>query len=1347
MDSTVADMVPAEGHVLRGSVGFLVVRGGGVVELVEVSDDKPEVWQTMTCGGSEMKRWVVARVVAVLMLGAMGLVTSADTTSSILEPISPMDEYQPNTGVRPVIVTDSSGAMMVVFKAKNPADNKWQLCSLLRSGSATDLMALPKGDIASNTFTSLEPTGLVSGPGSEEYHLVAGYGARLYYWHYESGTWSSPVQIPSANASSGMVMSSGGQPIVVYLDDGSFHYVVPQGGGWQEVAVGGPGLSYGNAPPVYLDSSGLPHMLGKQNELGVVASLAAGANALQAGSWTLSPTGDAETWTSPAPQGGVQYVLDPPNQRVCAAWVDDKTINVAWSPLGATSEGQWQTHSIPPDAGVTTARCRLISNGRGAVGLMYYWYPTDGQRKVYFRWVSSSALGDAVELTRPPAETEAANFTDVGTDTLSAFIDEQGTAHAVAVAKKPGEETGNVRRIYYAAIGGGPATSGSDVVEQPGGDQPTQPETPGGTQPTETAAKPDFYPLIIDPQPGERIRLGTTLRPRFEIHNIGASYYGRTDDTDAEDLRLRAYTSGVVATIKLYDTSGHQTPLFSTDQTRGYYLPRLDFLLNPDPENPWYNGQAMPETEYSHYHPQASHSSGPGNQKFDVITGLGRKSIQISIRTAGICDDANTDNNGARVSFVAVDGRRTKDRMQIDGTTVRGLNDVAVFGTPLLQPNTPLLRPGYVQRPATLQVLVGNPRLAGVFTLVPVSVTLDEQEVGFRCATWLTRNPNIFSSNLLHFNIPGESDNRADLSAKVLDFPLDLTDVSPGQHQLKVVVDPQDTLGDLVPENNQATLNINVRPPGGTVKVKVVDQAAPTVGLPDVPVYLKDWYWERTDEQGWVEIADVPAGTYQKEDIGTNRTTRRVGDEHVHYIRQNPEAGFTLSEGQTHELTIKLQKPVTISGRVHGNPQHSEESLITDDAVHVGIKERWSQNVGTSPGYKLLDVLPEPQTLTAWAYSYIPLEQAFDVSQMAPNPGGSYQVNLTLQPGPQATIAGRVTRQGSTTGLNGAKVWLTGAPRSTKTDTQGYYTIAQVAADRDCQLMVMRGGYALAAQPITDLSDGETRVVNVPLAKVSSHKKERYFDATARVQVEVVPSIAAGPSYQVTVRHGIFRVHLGLHYHTVNGQDTVDDMVIGIQQGPAFNSAASSSWNPGSVIAQGLSEFYGKAVGAGFSIGLGVLNQANPIQRVQKYMQGTVDPNELHDGGTVGTYVSWSGTDYSSVYSSGPGLFDLAQGNLPIAGQWAGGWTRVRMDRVELSDGQNGEKVVWKQWWSPKAGIYPINAPFNIDDLVVKIYVKVHNQDRVPIWGCAKNIITWQPKTGDLMMVADPAYAETPYSN
>jgi hypothetical protein len=180
------------------------------------------------------------------------------------------------------------------------------------------------------------------------------------------------------------------------------------------------------------------------------------------------------------------------------------------------------------------------------------------------------------------------------------------------------------------------------------------------------------------------------------------------------------------------------------------------------------------------------------------------------------------------------------------------------------------------------------------------------------------------------------------------------------------------------------------------------------------------------------------------------------------------------------------------------------------------------------------------------------------------------------------------------------------------------------------------------------------------------------------------------------------------------------------------------------VIAQGLSEFYGKAAGAAFSIGLGVLNQASPIQRVQQYRQGTVDPNELHDAGTVGTYVSWFGTDYSSVYSSGPGLFDLAQANLPIAGQWAGGWTRVRMDKVELSDGQNGDKVVWKQWWSPKAGIYPINAPFTIDDLLVRIYVKVHNQDQVPIWGCAKNIITWKPSTGELMMVSDPAYPETP---
>jgi len=1073
-------------------------------------------------------------------------------------------------------------------------------------------------------------------------------------------------------------------------------------------------------------------MLGKSHETGVVASLSAGAAMLQTDNWALTPTGDSTTWTSPAPQGGVHYVIDPPNQRVCTAWLEDQTIKVAWAPLGTTSEGQWQTHSVAPAEGVTTARFRLTSNGRGAVGLMYYWYITGGQRRVHFRWVNSTGLGEAIELSRLPGETEAAEFTDVGYETLEAFIDAAGTAHAVMVAKKPGEQTGNVRRIYYATIAGGPAASDTEVV----------------TQPTETAARPDFYPLITDPQAGERIAIGKTLRPRFEIHNIGAPYYGRTDDADAEDLLIRAFTSGVVATIKLYDTSGHQRPLFATDQHRTYYLPRLDLLLNPDPDNPWYNGQqVMPNTEYAEYQPHGSDFSGPGNQRFDVITGLGRKTIQISIHTGGICDDANTDNNGAKLRFVVVDGRRSADRLRIDGQYFRGLNDVSVMGKPFLEPNTPVLRPGYVQRPTTLQVLVGNPRLAGVFTLVPVQVTLDDQEFGFRCAPWLTRDPNMFSADLLHFDVPGDSSTRADVSAKIVEFPMDFTNVAAGQHELKIVVDPQDTLGDLVPANNQATLNINVRPPGGTVKVRVVDETAPTLGVADVPVHLKDWYWARTDDQGWVEIADVPAASYQKEEIGTDRTTRRVGDEYVHYIGQHPPTGFTVSEGQTQELLIKLRKPITISGNVYRSTQHTDANLIAQDTVHVGVKERWSQNVGTSPGFKLLDVLPQPQTLTAWAYSYSPLEQEFNMGDLIPNADGTYGIDLTLQSGPRATIVGRITKLGTTMGLNGAKVWLTGAPRSAKTNSDGYYTIQNVAADRDCQLMVMRSGYALAARRISGLNHGDTLTVNVPLAQVSSHTKQRYFDATARVQVEVVPSIAAGPSYQVTVRHGIFRVHLGLHYHTVNGRDTVDDMVVGIQQGPAFNSAASSSWNPGKVIAQGLSEVYGKVAGVGFEMALGSLNAANPIGRVRDYMQGTIDPNELHDGGTVGTYVSWSGTDYSSVYAAGPSLFDLAQGNLPIVGQWAGGWTRVRMDRVELSDGTNDDKVVWRQWWSPKAGIYPINAPFNVDDLVVKIYVKVHNQDRVPIWGCAKNIITWKPHTGELMMVSDPAYPETPYGN
>ncbi len=285
----------------------------------------------------------------------------------------------------------------------------------------------------------------------------------------------------------------------------------------------------------------------------------------------------------------------------------------------------------------------------------------------------------------------------------------------------------------------------------------------------------------------------------------------------------------------------------------------------------------------------------------------------------------------------------------------------------------------------------------------------------------------------------------------------------------------------------------------------------------------------------------------------------------------------------------------------------------------------------------------------------------------------------------------------------------------------------------------MKKNYTLVALPVVNLNDNENRVVDLQLQKISPYSREFSFDCTARVEVEASEAYGPAAGWKVTVRHGMFRVGLGLLGHRVGTEHNrdIDQVIVGIQEGPAYFSTVATSWSPGKIVSKGIEEAYGKAASAGFSLFTGLLEKADPIGLVQDYIRGNVDPNELHDGGCVGTYVSVTGEEYSSVYDTKPSLLDLLQGKIPLAGHAAGGWTRVRVDKLVLSDGDN-EKVISKQWFSPKVGIYPIGGSFDPDKLEVKLYVEVQNQCGTPFWDCARNVITWQPKNNYASMIAQP---------
>ena len=92
-----------------------------------------------------------------------------------------------------------------------------------------------------------------------------------------------------------------------------------------------------------------------------------------------------------------------------------------------------------------------------------------------------------------------------------------------------------------------------------------------------------------------------------------------------------------------------------------------------------------------------------------------------------------------------------------------------------------------------------------------------------------------------------------------------------------------------------------------------------------------------------------------------------------------------------------------------------------------------------------------------------------------------------------------------------------------------------------------------------------------------------------------------------------------------------------------------------------------------------------------------------------------------------------------MAGQVAGGRTVVRVDRVAVTD-EATEKVISRQWRSPKMCIYDLNQELAVSKVAVKIYLSVFNQHGAagPLGGSSQNVITWYPADGWAQIVAEP---------
>jgi hypothetical protein len=1174
---------------------------------------------------------------------------------------------------------------MVVYLGRGP-DNKWGFFSVLQTqGAGWQQSALPMlpGRLAyPSEWTARQ---LIAGPPEGGYHFIGSYSGKVYYWHWQNGHWSSPELVTDEGSSgTGIALDSSGAPVIASSST-RFRYFRKVGGQWQKVQLS-PALSQVSLPSIVTGANGGPHLLGMYRGVPVVATLPAGKDPTQESNWIITPTGNREGWSSALPTSGpVQVALDWPHQRVWAVWVLQKTspylflLRIGWAPVGATSAAQWQSAAIDLPEHASFMDNRLVSDGYGHVGLAYV-YLLNGDRSLHFRWLGSNGPGPDLELVRPGTQTEACAFSNMVGGSVNVGLDRGGQAHVVVRAVKRGEVPANQDRLFYATVtGGGLATS-----EEPGG------ATTTGEAVSESP-KPDFVVSIPEPTPGENLRIGyDSLRPRAEITNQGAQYFG--------DLWLEANQDGAKVRIHIPDPSGHRLPLFTRGQKKTVYLPAMSFSRTPDPQ--------YPPSAVSYEQSAAIY------KHVTTATGLGRKLISVTVDPDNQVDEADEDNNSAQAEYRVYDGRNTADREKgPDGKYIYGLNDLALVQAQL-KSNTPLWRAGYLQRPTQLQTVVTNPRLAGFFAKIEVALSLDGQEIGRRTVDLLDNKFNLWSGALTQTVVYGAATPKPDLSGAVLDFPVDLTQVTEGNHKLRVVVDPEDKFGDRHRENNTVEINFKVRGPGGTLRVQVVDKDDGITPINRALVSLRALWAQLTDATGGLEIPDVPPGNYDGKALAADRT----GDDPRYY--PSYASPFAVTANQTTTVTVPLEKAVVIVGDVYDT---STNALLTGDLVNVAVEDAdfYHPTYVNGPHYQILDVPPGERTIRAGAYSFRETQVTQEVHR---GPQGQARVDLRLQPGPRAVVEGTVLDEATNRPIADASVWLNGAPRSAMTDAQGRFRLDRVAANTDYQAMATAENYTLESTTTGRLTEGQTKTLPpLKLAKVSSRLTSLDFHAITWADFEGT-STGKG-SFKVRVKYGQFDASLAMLYRTTTGRPgvDVDQVVVGVTPGPWCESRVSTYAAPG-IVCMALQE---AKAGANDLWNGNLLTLGQRIKSVYDYATGKFDPAQLGTEGTVvGSYTSQSENKYTPQVS----VFGL-----PVSeGLWGfsatEGTTTVRVDKVEVTDGAT-TKTVSQQWFSPSLAAYQIGGHFDQDKLEVRIYLKVMNQNLSvgPLYANSENVITWKP--------------------
>ncbi len=1227
---------------------------------------------------------------------------------SVLSLASPAGQEAANLQRPLCTAVDGAGHVMIVYPAR-AADGHVTLFSALGAGGQWSSRQIPMPE-EQQYPAQVTPRAMTAGPGAGQFTLLATYYGKVYLWRWSGSGWSAGEIVEADRAGTtyaGLCLDAAGEPLLA-LGTTRFHVLRKAGGAWTDTALPFV-IAQFSTHAAYTDATGVPRLLATRRGVPLVVTLPAGSDPGVATSWQTLPAGADAAWKCPIPETASerQYVLDWPHQLVFGAWQAKGHAYVAWGPVGATSEGSWRTAELPLPEKCTGFQSRLVSNGRGGVGIAWS-VQAEGVPQLTFHWLSGEGLGPAIPLLRPGTQTEAAVFRSLVGHSIDFCIDDAGTAHLAIVGTKRGETPADLKRLYVATItGGGTATTGPEVTGH------------GTTGMEREGDPPDLVVRILEPVADGPPRFSPTagrparVEPVVEVTNRGAEYYG--------DLSLRATVEGAEVRLRLRDESNHTRPLLERDQSKKLYLPALVYPSGPRED--------APATLTGDYPLKPD--------RLEVGTGLGRKRLAVEVDPDNEIEEADEDNNTASVEFVVSDGRNEADRERpAGGQLIRGFNDLSIAMAPRLRSNTRLIRAGYLQRPTQLDVVVGNPRGAGFFRAPEVVVFLDDQEVAREVIAGLDRDPNLVTATLGGTIIYDRTPPKPDLSGAALRFPIDLTAVAEGRHRLRVVVDPDDRFADLDRGNNEAVLDFRVRPPGGTLRARVVDF---TTGQPisHAAVWLTDLWGDWTDAQGTVEVPDVPAGDYDAEALSSERL-----DEEPRFFEGHAPAFSVASGGET-EVTIRLEKALTVVGRVTdaATGQPVTEPLTAFVCDESGL---FAPGGSDSPGhYVIPSVEPGTHRVIVGAYGYRTRETTAELRR-AP---GSDQctLDLTLEDGPRAVLRGTVVGADNRP-LGGAVVWLGSGPRSAETAADGTFSLDRVAAGAGDVLWGTAEGCSTESLSVEPPQSGT--VVQLPpltVRRITSHVKSVDFSVTAYAQCESSPGLGPVEPLQVDVEFGKFSGALGLTYHSTAGHDvsTVDNVLIWLEGGTFISGGVSSEVGLERLTGVDLDTLKVGPMATLFT-GYGTVFKAiDGVNKLAAYLQGPVDPQQMHgDNELIANYVSQTGAEQKQK----PFLDVPTSTKIPVAVTFQGGGaTVVRVDEIELADGQGHSRLIRAEWYSPGFVAFHVGEEFELSSLTVKLRVAALNSRlQSGILGMSsRNQITWKPDQGNWIRAEGYQYETT----